>query len=98
MAENNNFQKYQEQYVNTLTPGELVTLLYNEIIKRINKSIQNINDKKVCDAHNNIVKAQDILLHLISTLDFSYPISSELQLLYEYMYDRLIVSVKPSTH
>lgn len=86
----NTFQKYQEQYINTLTPEDLVTLLYNETTKNLNKSISDIDNKQTSLAHNHIIKAQDIILHLISTLDFNYSISNELLPLYEFMYDSLV--------
>ena len=96
--QSNDFKKYQEQYINTLAPGELVTLLYNEIVKNLNKSILYINNKKIMDAHTCIVKAQDIILHLINTLDFNFSIANELLPLYEFMYDSLVkANVKKDT-
>lgn len=98
MIKYNNFERYQEQYISTLTPEELTTLLYNEIIKNISKAITKINNKQVGEAHFPIMKAQDIVVHLISTLDLNVPISSNLLPLYEYMYSTLIsANVKKDT-
>lgn len=84
------FLKYQEQYINTLTPEELVTLLYNEVTKRLNKAIAAIENKQLLEAHNCLVKSQDIILHLMSTLDLSIPISNQLMPLYDFMYNTLV--------
>lgn len=86
----NSIAKYQEQYINTLTSGELVTLLYSEISKNLSKAVIEIGNGKTCEAHNKIIKAQDIILHLISTLDFNFTISDNLLSLYDYMYTNLI--------
>ncbi|OJU16839.1 MAG: flagellar export chaperone FliS [Clostridiales bacterium 43-6] len=83
-------QKYQEQYVNTLTPGELLVLLYNEALKNINKAIFFINNKKIMEAHNCIIKAETIFLSLMGDLDFNYPVSKNLLTLYEYLYNSLV--------
>ena len=92
MVYSHDIKKYREQYISTMTPPELVTLLYNEIIKNLKKSIIAINNKDIDGAHNSIVSAENIILHLIKSLDLSYPISFNLLKLYEYMYDCLIKS------
>ena len=33
--QNNGYQHYKEQSVNTMTPGELMMLLYDELVKRL---------------------------------------------------------------
>lgn len=92
------YKKYKEQSILTLSPNELVTLLFDEIIKNINKAIFCINSKKTNDAHNNIIKAENIFLYLIDNLDMKFPISKELLKLYDYIYNRLIqANVKKDT-
>ncbi|NLN81180.1 MAG: flagellar export chaperone FliS [Clostridiales bacterium] len=83
-------KRYREQYISTMTPSELVTLLYNETIKNLKKSLIAIENKDIFEAHNSIIKAQNIIMQLIKGLDFSYPISTNLMSLYEYMYSTLV--------
>ncbi|HHV50859.1 MAG TPA: flagellar export chaperone FliS [Clostridiales bacterium] len=83
-------KSYQEKYISTMTPSEMVTLLYSEIIKNLNKSIAAISGKKIPEAHQHIVKAQDILLYMIKNLDLRYEIGTELLKLYDFMYDALV--------
>lgn len=83
-------KSYQEKYISTMTPSEMVTLLYSEIIKNLNKSVAAISNKKIPEAHQHIVKAQDILLYMIKNLDLRYEIGTELLKLYDFMYDALV--------
>lgn len=84
------FKKYKEQRVFTLTPGELIILLYDEATMNINMAIQNIQKKKVEEAHNRIAKAEKIVLYLIDCLDMSIPISKEILPFYEFIYTSLV--------
>jgi flagellar protein FliS len=90
MNASNQYKQYQSQAINTLTPGELLIILYDQLILCINKAVLNIKNKKINDTHNNIIKAQNIILYLIDILDMSFPISKELLQLYEYIYKQLI--------
>jgi flagellar protein FliS len=90
MNASNQYKQYQSQAINTLTPGELLIILYDQLILCINKAVLNIKNKKINETHNNIIKAQNIILYLIDILDMSFPISKELLQLYEYIYKQLI--------
>lgn len=90
MSTLNPYQKYQKQSVYTLTPGELIILLFDEAIKDIKKSILYVRAGKTCDSHNSIIKAQNIFLHLIDSLDMRYPISNQILPLYDFVYNMLI--------
>jgi flagellar protein FliS len=83
-------KSYQEKYLSTMTSSELVTLMYGEIIKNLKKSVVAIEGGRLSQAHDHIIKAQDILIHLINNLDFKYKISTNLLYLYEFMYDTLV--------
>ena len=65
-------------------------MLYNGLVKFIMKAQDAIEKKDMEDANNNIIRAQDIVLEFISTLDRSYELSNSLLLLYDYMHRRLI--------
>ncbi|MEA4921224.1 MAG: flagellar export chaperone FliS [Clostridiaceae bacterium] len=86
----NNYNKYMEQSVNSLTPGEQITLLFRHAAANIAKAIKCIEEGKICDAHNAIVKAQNIYAYLSDSLDMHYEISGSLFTLYEYIQDLLV--------
>ncbi len=80
---------YQDNKVLTATPAELTLMLYDGVIKFCNMAVMAIEKNDVSKAHLNIIKAENIILELKATLDFNYSISSELDVLYEYLYKRL---------
>ncbi len=80
---------YQDNKVLTATPAELTLMLYDGVIKFCNMAVMAIEKNDVSKAHLNIIKAENIILELKATLNFNYPISNELDVLYEYIYKRL---------
>lgn len=90
MEGNRQYQQYQELSINTLTPGERIVLLYEQVILQINRSIQSIGKKDIGAAHNFISKAEKIILYLMDILDLNYPISKELLPIYEFIYHQLV--------
>lgn len=84
------YQKYQHNYVTSLTSGEQLVLLFEQVCLNISKGIHFIEKKNVAEAHNSIVKAENIFYYLIDNLDFNYPISNDLFSLYNYITDRLV--------
>ena len=74
------FQHYKEQSVNTMTQGELLLLLYDELYKRLSQA--GPHDYPVYEA--SIERAVAIIDYLDSTLDRQYEISGNLTQLYEY--------------
>lgn len=98
MAMNNPYQQYQLQSVMTASPGELVVMLYNGCIRFIKQAIECINSKDLMGAHNAIIRAQDIIVEFMSTLDMKYEISHNLLALYDYLHRRLVeANVKKDT-
>lgn len=90
MVKNNAYQQYQHNAIYTASPQELTLMLYNGLIKFINLSIQAVEEKSIEKANNNIIRAQDILVEFMSSLDMDYEVSKGLMSLYDYMYRRLI--------
>jgi len=90
MAINNPYQQYQQQSIMTASPGELVVMLYNGCIRFIKQAIECINSKDLTGAHKAILRAQDIILEFMSTLDMKYEISHNLIALYDYLHRRLV--------
>ncbi|MPM54964.1 Flagellar secretion chaperone FliS [bioreactor metagenome] len=83
-------QKYREQSVNAMTPGEQIILLFKQATVNISKAIKCINEKDICGAHNSIVNAQDIYAYLSDILNMSFEVSKSLYALYDFIDDRLL--------
>ncbi len=78
------FQQYKEQSVNTMTQGELLLLLYDELYKRLAQAELMLDQQNFPVYESSIQRAVDIIDYLDSTLDRQYPISGNLTQLYEY--------------
>lgn len=90
MAITNPYQQYRQQSVMTASPGELTLMMYNGCIRFIKQAVQHIKDKDVEAAHNAIVRAQDIISELMSSLNMDYEVSNNLMSLYDYIFRRLV--------
>lgn len=86
----NPLAQYQNQAVNTATPGELIVLLFGGAIKNIHLAMNAIKGKKINEANNCIIKAENIFYALTDCLDMRIPISTDLRDLYEFINSRLI--------
>lgn len=82
---------YKQQQVNTVSKEKLVLMLYDGEIKFLKKALEAIAAKNIEEAHYNIIRAQDILIGLMSGINMSAgQIAENLFNLYEYMYSRLV--------
>ncbi|MDF2803909.1 MAG: flagellar protein FliS [Anaerocolumna sp.] len=81
---------YQNNKVNTATPGELTLMLYEGAIKFCNIAINGINENNITKINQNLLKAERIITHLRSTLDFKYPVAQDFDKIYSYVYDGLV--------
>ena len=78
------FQQYKAQSINTMTQGELLLLLYDELYKRLAQA-ELMLDKQDYPVYEECVdRAVAIIEYLDATLDRQYPISKNLTQLYEY--------------
>ena len=87
---NNAFSAYKKQSVTTLTPGDIVVRLYMEAERQLNRASYYIPLKNYEEANKALIKAQDVVNALRSSLDMKIPISKNLDSLYEY-FNREIV-------
>ena len=78
------FQQYKEQSVNTMTQGELLLLLYDELYKRLSQAELMLDQQDYPVYEASIERAVAIIDYLDSTLDRQYEISGNLTQLYEY--------------
>src|SRR5690554_6270891 len=81
---------YLENKIKTATPAELTLMLFDGAIKFCNIAIMAIDEEDVSKAHTNIIKAQDIISALRSSLDHKYEVAENLDKMYDYIYSRLV--------
>jgi flagellar protein FliS len=80
----NGLQAYKTQTVNTMTQGEQLLLLYDELIKRLTRAELAL-DKQDYDIFNASVERSVAIIHYLNAiLDRQYEISKNLAQLYEY--------------
>ena len=89
MANINPAAHYQEQVMNTATPGMVTVMLFEEAAKNIKIAIRAVNAKNVQESHNAIVKAQNIYLALNGFLSDQFEFTKNLSKLYVYCAERL---------
>jgi len=82
--------KYQNDSVMTASPMDLVIMLYDGLIKQIKLGEIFLDEKDYEKVNKHLMKAQDIVSELMSSLDLKYPISENLLQLYEFMLQELI--------
>ncbi|MFV0341938.1 MAG: flagellar export chaperone FliS [Anaerocolumna sp.] len=87
---NNAALAYQNNKISTSSPGELTLMLYEGAIKFCNIAMIGIENNDMTKINNNIIKAEKIVMHLRSTLDFKYPVAQDFENVYKYVYDTLI--------
>jgi flagellar protein FliS len=90
MAVNNPYQAYQQNNVNTASPGQLTLMLYEGCLKFIKLGKLAIEQKDISAKNTNLLKAQKIVQELMVTLDKKYPVSENLLVMYDYLNNRLI--------
>ncbi|WP_341875736.1 flagellar export chaperone FliS [Defluviitalea saccharophila] len=90
MALSSAYQTYKNNAILTATPQELTLMLYDGALKFCNQAIKSIEAGRITEAHRYIVRTEDIIEEFQATLDKKYPISKELDSLYEYIYRRLV--------
>jgi flagellar protein FliS len=90
MAVSNPYQSYQQNSVNTASPGELTLMLYNGCLKFIHQAKKAIADHNIEMKNINIQKAQNIVQELMVTLNMDLEISQNMMSLYDYINRRLI--------
>lgn len=90
MTMHNAYAQYTNSKVLTASPAELTLMLYDGAIKFCNIAIEAIKENQVEKAHTNIVKAENIIDYLRTTLDMKYEVAQDFERMYLYISDRLV--------
>ena len=88
--QNNPINHYKEQKILTSPPEELTLMLYEGIVKFLNQGKLYIENKNMEKSHTALMRAQDIIYELNSTLNMDYEISHNHRSLYDFMIGRII--------
>ena len=102
----NGYQQYKAQSVSTMTRGEMLLLLYDELLKRLTRADLALSDENYEAFEQSVTRSKEIVQYLNYTLNNAYEISQELHRLYEFfLYEisrlqasrnkQIIVELKP---
>ena len=78
------YQQYKQQSINSMTPGELLMLLYDEAVKRSTLASIALDKQDWSTFEGAMDRCIDIVNYLDETLDRQYPISHDLSRMYDY--------------
>ena len=78
------YQRYPEDSLNTMTQGELLLLVYDELVKRLTQAELMLAKEQYPAFEAAVDKSLQIIRYLDNTLDRQYPISQNLSRLYDY--------------
>lgn len=81
---NNPYKAYKQQSILTMTPGDMLTALYDGILKEVAVAKDAFAQNNIPGINRSLIKIQRILYHLQSTLDFQYEVANSLNALYDY--------------
>ena len=78
------YQGYKEQGINDMSQGELLLMLYDELVKRMVRAGLALDKADYRLFEDSVDRCLDIIRYLDDTLDMQYPISRNLNRLYDY--------------
>jgi flagellar protein FliS len=85
------YQQYQRTQTQTASPGELIVMMYGGAIKFLTVARQKIETGDTEGAHKSLVRAQEIILELMISVDTGVgPVARNLFDLYEFMHRHLV--------
>lgn len=87
---NNAALAYNSRKVETASPAELTLMLYEGAIKFCNIAIPAIEKRDYEKANLNIQKARNIIVELQSTLNHKYAVAKEFDVVYDYIFHKLV--------
>lgn len=85
-------QAYQNNQVTTAPQKKLIIMLYDGAIKNLKLAKMAMEEKEIEKTNNHLIKAQNIIMELMTTLNFEAggEVAKNLHQLYDYMYRKLI--------
>lgn len=81
---------YGTNKISTASGAELTLMLYDGAVKFCNKAIIALELKNYEETNSNIQKCRNIIVELQTTLDHKYPVASEFDVIYTYIFNLLV--------
>lgn len=78
------YQNYKQSSLNSMTPGELLCALYDELVKRSTLAKISLEKGDYPVFESAVQRCDDIVKYLDETLDRDFEISASLAQMYEY--------------
>lgn len=92
MGYNQAADAYRNNQILTAPQNKLIVMLYDGIVKNLNLAKKALEVKDNTKVNDNLIKAQEIILELMTTLNFEQggEVAKNLYQMYDYLYFRLI--------
>ncbi len=87
----NPYAAYKQQSVMTMTPGQMLIAVFDELIKQLKIAQISFEDNNLSEINRSLLKAQKIITELRTTLNFVYEISKNLNDIYNFL-NRAIIN------
>lgn len=87
---NQAYQNYKNQTVMTMTQGQMLAAVYDELIKQLSLSLRAFEKNDIPEINRSLQKSQMILNELRATLNFHYSVSNNLNDIYNFFYRAII--------
>ena len=81
---------YQNSAIQTASPAKLTLMLYDGAIKFCNIAKEGLKENDITKSNTNIIKAEKIINELRATLDKKYEVAKDFDLVYDYIYRKLV--------
>jgi len=81
----NPYAQYKQQAVTTAGPEKLLIMLFDGAIRFAGQARKTIEDKDIEKSNYHLIRCQDIIFELISSLNMDFEISHSLLPMYEYI-------------
>lgn len=81
---NRGYQQYKEQSINTMTPNELMLMLFDELVKRITRAELALDKEDFDLFEESTDRCVAIIRYLDDTLDRQYSVSNDLHRMYDF--------------
>ncbi len=85
----NPYQAYKQQSVLTMTPGDMLTMVYDGLLKSLYQAAEAFEAKDNTEINRSLQKGQEILTYLKNTLNLDYEVSGNLASLYDFFISSL---------
>ena len=92
MQKNPGVKDYQSMQILSAKPEKLILMLYDGAIRFIQQGIKAMKENKIEPAHNNLLRAQNIMVELMASLNFERggELAVNLFRIYEFMHYTLV--------